>query len=234
MISRRHRPGAHSRDSAPYNRTLVFFDAIYAFALTLLITTIDPPPADSWRSLDTLLSGGVGTQLLGFAISFIIIASYWRLNVRLVDRITELTPRVILLNIITVGLVIFIPLTTEAFSESDAVDYVLPVVIYAINISLLSLSAMAMRQIAINEGVYRDPPSPTERRIRLIDELSTPVVILLSIPVAVLFGGVAAHYWWLMLLITGPVFGKMADRAVARLPEYAGNRDNNPENQSRD
>ena len=59
------------REGAEFGRGLGFFDAIFGFAITLLVVNIEPPPAEAWASLSTLLDHGFGTKLLGFAISFV-------------------------------------------------------------------------------------------------------------------------------------------------------------------
>lgn len=76
----------YGRDSVEFARAVAFFDAIYAFALTLLVVNVDPPEAAAWTSLGALLDSGLGSQLLGFAISFIVIPVFWRVNHRLIAR----------------------------------------------------------------------------------------------------------------------------------------------------
>ena len=68
----------YPRDSSSYDRALGFFDAVYGFALTLLVTTIDITGSATWESPGALISSN-GSQLFSFAISFIVIAMFWRM-----------------------------------------------------------------------------------------------------------------------------------------------------------
>ena len=72
------------RDTVEFARAFALFDAVYAFALTLLVVNIDPPEASAWADPITLLASGLAWQLLGFAISFAVIAVFWRVNHRIV------------------------------------------------------------------------------------------------------------------------------------------------------
>ena len=45
-------------------------DAIFGFSVTLLVTTLEVPPAAAWQSLSSLLDTGLGDQLLAFVISY--------------------------------------------------------------------------------------------------------------------------------------------------------------------
>ncbi len=64
------------REGQEFGRGLGFFDAMYGFAITLLVANIVLPPASDWTSLSKLLAGGLGTQLVGFLISFVVIAMF--------------------------------------------------------------------------------------------------------------------------------------------------------------
>ncbi|MBD8045045.1 DUF1211 domain-containing protein [Arthrobacter sp. Sa2BUA2] len=58
------------RSTVEFGRGISFFDAIYGFAITLLITNIDLPPAAAWASVEDLLNTGLLSQLFGFLLSF--------------------------------------------------------------------------------------------------------------------------------------------------------------------
>ena len=67
----------YQRDDQEFGRAIGFFDATYALALTLLVTTLAiPEPSSAWASLPALWDV-VGPQFLAFGISFAVIASYW-------------------------------------------------------------------------------------------------------------------------------------------------------------
>lgn len=210
----------YTRDSMEYGRSLGFFDAIYGFALTLLIANIDIPPADAWQSLGSLLDA-VGSQLLGFVISFVVIVVFWRSNARLLSNLRALDSRGVVLNIALAGLVIFIPFTTQGISDPELSDLALPTVLYAVNITAAILVQIVMYRSAARRGLEIMPLTPVARRAQLVDSLVNPTVLVASIPVALAFGGTAAKYVWLLMLVASPLSGWLSRRVIRREAQRA-------------
>lgn len=204
-----------TRESQEYGRSLGFFDAVYGFALTMLIVNIDVPPAHAWASLRTLLAHGVGYQVLGFLISFAVIIAFWRTNQDLVRRLRGLDATTLNLNIIRTCLVVFIPFTTQGISDPETAELALPTVLYALNVSLAVLVQILMYQIALTRGLSRETVAPRLRRAELLNALVIPLVFLMSVPVALLYGGTPGKLVWLLLLVIGPL-GEAAVRRTER------------------
>ena len=207
----------YERDTVEFGRAVAFFDAVYAIALTLLVVNIDPPEAADWASLETLLGSGLGWQLLGFAISFAVIAVFWRVNHRIVAGFRALTPATIIANLVAIAFVVLVPFATQGISDFDTADQPLAVAVYAVDISLAVLAQSAMFAVARHDGVLRHPLPRRADTIRFIDTLTTPVVFLASIPVAYAFGADWGRYTWATLLVIGPLSGRWADRRIARI-----------------
>ncbi len=203
------------RDSSEYGRSLGFFDAIFGFALTLLIANLDIPPAAAWASVSTLLDA-VGSQLVGFLISFVVIVFFWLSNSRLVSRLRGLDSHGVILNIVLAGLVIFIPFTTQGISDPQLTDLALPNILYAINLAAAILVQVVMYQWEVHRGLSLVPQSAVARRAELLDALVNPVILLASIPVALAYGGATAKYVWLLMLVASPLSGMIAARIVKR------------------
>jgi uncharacterized membrane protein len=108
--------GLYRRGSAEFDRGVSFFDAVYGFAITLLITTVHLPGAKSWQSLHTLLNSSFGNEVFGFVLSFVVIALFWRLNYRLIGRMSGMSSSIVLANIVGILFIILIPFTTQAMS----------------------------------------------------------------------------------------------------------------------
>ena len=207
----------YERDTVEFGRAVAFFDAVYAIALTLLVVNIDPPEAADWASLETLLGSGLGWQLLGFAISFAVIAVFWRVNHRIVAGFSALTPATIIANLVAIAFVVLVPFATQGISDFDTADQPLAVAVYAVDISLAVLAQSAMFAVARHDGVLRHPLPRRADTIRFIDTLTTPLVFLASIPVAYAFGADWGRYTWATLLVIGPLSGRWADRRIARI-----------------
>lgn len=144
-------------DSAEYGRGLSYFDAIYGFAATLLIANIDPVPEESWQDLPALLGSGVTDQLVGFFLSFAVIALFWRLSVRCLRATTGLDAPTTVVSLVAAALIVLIPFTTQGISDPTTAGLPLPTAVYAVNIVLASIAHSAVFFTAAQRGLLREP-----------------------------------------------------------------------------
>lgn len=201
-----------SRDSTEFDRSLNFVDAIFGFSATLLVTSLDVPPAEEWRSLRALLGGGLGNQLMVFGISFAVIAGFWRANHQVISTFRALDPMTLRILLYLVALVVFIPFTTRANSDPDPADFPLPTALYAANIAAVVLMSIVLVLVGRWRGLTNDTTPLAEQ---IIGPAMVAVVFLASIPVAYRFGPGNAQRLWLSLLVIGPVAGLIVKRLGA-------------------
>lgn len=192
-------------ESPAFARGVSLFDAVYGFAMTLLIANVDPPPAEAWRSVSTLLSSHAGAQLLGFGLSFVVIAVIWRSNVTLMRRLSGIDGPVTALNLLASGLVILIAFTTQGISDAESTGLPLPTALYALNIAAVSLTQMTMYQVARARGLEQPRRSDRQTRREIVGAIVTPAVFLISVPVAMFVDADIAKLTWVSLLILNPV-----------------------------
>lgn len=202
------RPGVFERGSTEFDRALNFVDAIFGFSVTLLVTTLEVPPAAAWQSLSSLLDTGLGDQLLAFVISFVVIAGFWRGNHRLIGSFNALDGPTLRICIYLVGLVVFIPFTTKAISSPNPANLPLPTAVYAANVAAVVLVSIALTVVARRRGLTDDADEPLSRQ--LAGALLIVVVFLGSIPLAYRVGPDTAKWAWLALVALGPLFGLAA------------------------
>ncbi|MFO7279356.1 MAG: TMEM175 family protein [Thermoanaerobacterales bacterium] len=210
----------YERDTSNYDRALSFFDVVYGFSLTLLVTTLDVTDERAWRSPGELLRTN-GSQAFSFALSFVVIVVFWRSNHALVARFTALDPPVIAANVVVAFFVVFIPFTTEAMGDPDLQDLALPTALYAVNVGLAVLANVAMFHVAVVRGLVEDGEPPAARRARTLDALVVPAVMFASVPVTYLgvdrWGdATAGKLVWLSLVVLGPLSSRLAERRAAR------------------
>lgn len=205
-----------SRKSNEFGRGISFLDAIYGFAATLLIANVDAPPAEAWTSLQALGESSVPAQTLGFALSFTVIAVFWRVNVRLIRRLRGLDGVTISINLLATGLVILIAYTTQGISDPATADLPLPTAFYAANIALVALCQTAMFQVARVRDLERVPTSARHNVLDMSGALVTPVIFLVSIPIALTWGATAGKLTWAVTLVLGPLVGILAAQAIRR------------------
>ena len=212
--SRRQTADVDATDSMPFSRGVSLYDSIYGFAMTLLIANVDPPSADAWQSAAALLASGVGTQLLGFALSFVVIAVVWRANVRLTRRLSGADGPVTALNLLAAALVILIAFTTQGISDPVATDLPLPTALYALNIAAVSLTQTVMYQVARARGLESPRRPDQHNRLEVLGALTTPCVFLASVPVAMFFDANTAKLTWLLLIVINPLTGVLIARSI--------------------
>ena len=203
------------RSTTEFGRSLSFFDAIYAFAVTLLVTNVDPPPARSWASVATLWNSNLPGHLFGFLLSFVVIAVYWRVNFRLIGSMALMSHRLIVWNIVAVFFIILIPFTTQGTSDPDTDDLPLPTALYALNIALASLAQTAIYVSARKHGLTHAEAGQGKPSLgQILPFLTVPAVFLASIPVTLLAGPTAGRLVWATLFIINPLAGKFLSTAA--------------------
>lgn len=192
------------RDSIEFGRAVNLVDAIFGFSLTLLVTSLQVPPAAAWVSLPALLDTGLGDQLLAFVISFVVIVGFWVTNHQVIASFRALDAPTMRVCIYLVGLVIFVPFTTKAISDPDPADLPLPTALYAANIVAIVLATVALIWYGRAHGLGGATlPEPG----RIWHGLVVAAVFLISIPIAYRYGPDAAKWSWLSLAVINPVIG---------------------------
>jgi uncharacterized membrane protein len=209
-------PRVFARDTVEFDRALNFIDAIFGFSITLLITNLQVPTGNEWRSVSALLGGPVGNQLTGFAISFVVIAGFWRLNHRVIAGFRALDAVTVQVGIMLAGFVIFIPFTTQGISGGNTGDLPLPTAVYALNVAVVVLVTVLLVLLGRRRGLTADTGSALQATAR---ELSVAAVFLASIVVAYRVGPGAAKLSWLSLMVIPPVVDWLAKaRSRGRSP----------------
>src|SRR5699024_8899292 len=148
----------YERDSSSYDRALGFFDAVYGFSLTLLVTTIDVTGTATWESPYALISN-TGGELLSFGISFIVIAVFWRNNHHMRGPSAAPDGPTTTANSVVMGRRVFIPGTTYAIGDPQLQQLAPPTALYAVNVALCIIASVLMFQSAVSRGLT-DTPVP--------------------------------------------------------------------------
>lgn len=197
---------AFARETTEFNRGLSFFDAIYGVAITLLIVGIDPPAASDWTSWTALRASGVPDQLVTGLISFVVIASFWKINHSVMARVVRLDRAVVNANLVAAAFVVLVPFASSALGEPGVSDLAWPTVVYAGVIVMASLAQRAIYVVALLRGVLAPATAPRSAgRSEFALSLVTPMIFLASIPVAFLIDSDAARTVWRSLVVIAPL-----------------------------
>jgi uncharacterized membrane protein len=181
-----------------YDRVLFFSDAIFAIAITLLIVDLQVPEVAHLESGELLRDSL--PQIGGFALSFAVIGLFWLGHHGLFRPIQAMDRPLIMLNLLFLGCIAFLPYPTALLSAAG--DQAPATVFYAASIAAAGFAETAVWLYAVRIREHALPEStPASRRWTLLRVLQTPVVFLVSIPVAIADPDVAKLLWLLILVI---------------------------------
>ena len=123
-------------------RLILFSDAVFAIAITLLAIEIKVPELTVGKVTDDLLLEGLAREipkLIGFLVSFFIIGLYWTVHHRMFGFVVNYTPRLLWLNLIFLLSVVLMPFSTAFYSEYIYLLLKTPAILYTTNICFLGL-----------------------------------------------------------------------------------------------
>jgi uncharacterized membrane protein len=189
------------RDGFEFGRALTYFDATFAIATTLLVTTLASGNAqwESWTAFRSATSG----PLFAYALSFVVVSTFWWANHRLVASLSWVDGRFVIAGLAMLLFVVLIPFTTEGLGTFNGVDDQVPTVVYAVNVAAVALAAFVVFRVAVADDLFTVAPTRREILERSVRMLDVPFVFLLSVPVALFWSDSAARYCWLALVPLG-------------------------------
>lgn len=192
-------------------RIAYFSDAVYAIALTLLVVDLKIP--DGSTSAATVLAEE-WPSYFGFALSFVIISISWVGHHRRFRVIVRHDTGLIIVNLALLFGVASVPFPTALLAEFSPQP--VAVAVYAGVVAYILLAQLATWVYARRRDLLADVVDRGMFWNVVWNILPTPVLFLLSIPIAFVFGGQVAMYSWLALMVIGPVSGRLVARAIDR------------------
>jgi len=128
-------------------RLILFSDAVFAIAITLLVIEIKIPEIHEKPLQESALLIKLAElipKFIGFIISFLIIGQYWIVHHRMFSFVINYTDRLIWLNILFLFATALMPFSTAFYSEYVLRGVVSPIFFYTANITLLGLANFFM------------------------------------------------------------------------------------------
>jgi len=118
-------------------RLILFSDAVFAIAITLLVIEIKIPKLDKAITDQALLQAlqHLGLPFVGFLMSFFIIGLYWTVHHRMFGFVENYTPGLIWLNLLFLFSIAMIPFSSALYGEySYNIELLIPYGVYVLNI----------------------------------------------------------------------------------------------------
>jgi uncharacterized membrane protein len=193
-----------------------FSDAVFAIALTLLVLDIRLPETADADLLPALLD--LWPQYFAFALSFAIIALNWMSHHAKYRVIVRFDGGLIRGNFLLLFLVAIVPFPTSVLSEYGAETPA--VVLYAATVAALSIVQLMNWAYAVRAGLVSKDVDAAMFRYVALNILPSPVVFLVSIPIAFVAPDVAMYVWF-AIVPASFLFGWLARRPSRRSPGRA-------------
>lgn len=152
-------------------------DGIFAIAMTLLVLNIDlPNPSGIWTNMMVWnVIWGQLTNLFVYALSFIILASFWIMHHRYFDKIKRASQSLLWLNVVWLLFIALVPFSTSLFGDFG--QTIPAAVFFHINLFLIGIFSFLIQREVIEN--------------KLVDEIQTKEVIKHIYNVNLVFPSVA-------------------------------------------
>jgi uncharacterized membrane protein len=126
-------------------RMILFSDAVFAIAITLLVIEIKVPELHEDVTDKALLKeiGHMLPKFMGFIVSFVIIGVYWTIHHRLFGYVTRLTTKLTALNLFFLFTIVLMPFSTGIFGEysrPSTLHLITPFAVYIFNVCLTGMA----------------------------------------------------------------------------------------------
>ena len=166
-------------------RMILFSDAVFAIAITLLVIEIKIPEFKEGSEVITenallIKLTHLIPKFIGFLISFLLIGQYWIIHHRMFSYVIGFTDRLIWLNILFLMAVALMPFSTGFYSEYSLRKVISPVIFYSFNIALLGVVNFFMwRYISNPKNNLSENLTPMMSRYFSARALTVPVIFII-------------------------------------------------------
>ncbi|GAA5702263.1 TMEM175 family protein [Streptomyces avermitilis] len=209
-------------DEGSAARLLALSDGVFAIAMTLLALDITLPAGLDPAGFEHAL-GDVVPNLWAYALSFLVIAAFWRGHHQIFRHAREVDGTVIRLGLLSLGLIALMPFPTTLLAEYG--DLPQAVAVYS-----GAVAAMGAAQLALTVALWKRPwlggaaMSDSVVRNDVADLVSTVLVFAVAVPLAFV-SPAGAKLWWAVLIPVKSVTGKRGKRLRAAAQQFGGRPD---------
>jgi uncharacterized membrane protein len=206
-------------------RLILFSDAVFAIAITLLVIEIKIPEVSADQVTDTHLLHKLAElipKFIGFIISFLLIGQYWMVHHRMFGFVINFNQRLIWLNILFLLATALMPFSTGFYSEYAGKRVITPVIFYTCNIAMLGIVNFCMwRYLSNPRHGLTENLTPQLARYSSLRALTVPFVFIICSIVYTQSPVIAGFIPMSIPLILKFIFGPMKRKVIAKQKEKA-------------
>lgn len=164
-------------------RMILFSDAVFAIAITLLAIELKVPEFDKHTATDQLLYEKLAEMIpkfMGFLVSFFVIGMYWTFHHKLFGYVTGYTRNTLSLNLAFLLAVVLMPFSTSFYTQYLLQPVKAPVIIYVLNISFIGITNLLLWMHVNNPRNAISPGIPSnERKYYIFRSISIPIIFII-------------------------------------------------------
>ncbi len=184
-------------------RMILFSDAVFAIAITLLAIELKVPEVEKHLVSDALLIEKLEElipKFIGFFVSFFVIGVYWVVHHRTFGYVINYNHRLLWLNLIFLLGVVLMPFSSAFYSSYVIRGVKLPVIIYVLNIFFLGIMSLVVWEYVINpkRGLAEGVTVQLKRYFRF--RAIAPLVVFSFITLVYVYKGPNVAVWMPLLI----------------------------------
>lgn len=164
-------------------RLILFSDAVFAIAITLLAIEIKFPDLHGEEISEHILLTGLAKlipKFIGFIVSFFLIGQYWVIHHLLFGFVINYNNKLLWLNMFYLFAIAVMPFSTGFYSEYVITGAVTPVIFYTANICLLGFVNFRMwRYIGNPKNNLQIGLTPPVKKYYSFRALLVPVIFII-------------------------------------------------------
>ncbi|MFE9630556.1 TMEM175 family protein [Streptomyces sp. NPDC006463] len=199
-------------DEGSATRVLALSDGVFAIAMTLLALDITLPPGLDEAGFEEALADVV-PNLWAYALSFVVIAAFWRGHHQVFRYVREVDGTVVKLGLLNLGLIALMPFPTTLLAEYGYQPQSVAVysgAVAAIGAAQLALTVVLWKRPWLSSTAMPDPVALND----VLDLASMVLVFAAAVPLAFV-SPVVAELWWAVLVPVKAVLGRRGKRLRA-------------------
>ena len=184
-------------------RLILFSDAVFAIAITLLSIDLKVPEISKKLITDALLVNSLVDlipKFVAFLLSYFIIGLFWMIHHRSFAFVVNYNRKLLFINLLFLLSVVLMPFSTSFYSEYVDTLLKTPVIVYVFNICFLGITNVLLWKYISNpknhlsEGLH-----PVTARYYLIRAITMPSIFVVMLLVYLLINPVFAL--WILPLV---------------------------------
>jgi uncharacterized membrane protein len=205
---------------------ILFSDAVFAIAITLLVIEIKIPDKELMKEQGDLSDqrllnalSDLVPKFIGYLISFFLIGLYWSIHHRMFGFATSYDRKLLFLNLLFLFFVALMPFSTGFYSEYAGRELFekqlkVPMTFYVMNFCGVGFVNYFMwRRIGNEKNKLAEPPiDPFVLRLAYARSVVVPFLFLLMLPVAYFTNVIFAVYIPMLIPVAIRIIKKLIQR----------------------